>query len=119
MLVFIGSEYVKLCENIELYEEAKTTRKHIQTMKDTVLKYGYDGEWFLRAYDDFGSKVGSSENEEGKIFIETQGFCVMAAIGLETGEARKALDSAWKYLDTKHGMVLLNPCIYKISCRAR
>ncbi len=109
MFVFIGNEFAKICENIGLYDEAGKARKHIQTMKDTVLKAGYDGEWFLRAYDDFGDKVGSSENEEGKIFIETQGFCVMAAIGLESGEAQKALDSAWKYLDTPHGMVLLNP----------
>ena len=109
MFVYIGNEYVKICENIGQYDEAKTAKNHIQTMKDTVMKYGYDGEWFLRAYDDFGNKVGSSENEEGRIFIETQGFCAMAAIGLESGAAQKALDSAWKYLDTKHGMVLLNP----------
>ena len=109
MFVYIGNEYVKICENMELFDEAKTAKSHIQTMKESVLKYGYDGEWFLRAYDDFGNKVGSSENEEGRIFIETQGFCSMAGIGLETGEVQKALDSAWKYLDTKHGMVLLNP----------
>jgi cellobiose phosphorylase len=109
MFVFIGNEYVKICENIGLQDKARTAEKHIQTMKETVLKHGYDGEWFLRAYDDFGDKIGSNENEEGKIFIETQGFCVMAAIGLESGEAQKALDSAWKYLDTPHGMVLVNP----------
>jgi cellobiose phosphorylase len=109
MFVFIGNEYVKICENIGQYDEAKKAKKHIHDMKNTVLKHGYDGEWFLRAYDDFGNKVGSKENEEGKIFIETQGFCVMAAIGLETGEAEKALNSAWERLDTPHGMVLLNP----------
>ncbi len=109
MFVYIGSEFVKICENIGAYDEAKAAKEHIKKMKETVMKYGYDGEWFLRAYDDFGNKVGSKENEEGRIFIETQGFCVMAGIGIESGEAVKALDSAWKYLDTKHGMVLVNP----------
>ena len=109
MFVYIGSEYVRICENIGEYEEAKAAREHIRKMKETIMEYGYDGEWFLRAYNDFGEKVGSKENEEGKIFIETQGFCVMAGIGTETGEAQKALDSAWKYLDTEHGMVLVNP----------
>lgn len=109
MFVYIGNEYVKICENIGEYEEAKAAKEHIRKMKECILKYGYDGEWFLRAYNDFGEKVGSRENEEGKIFIETQGFCVMAGVGVETGEAQKALDSAWKYLDTEHGMVLVNP----------
>jgi len=109
MFVYIGNEYVRICENIGEYEEAKAAKEHIRKMKENILKYGYDGEWFLRAYNDFGEKVGSKENEEGKIFIETQGFCVMAGVGVETGEAQKALDSAWKYLDTEHGMVLVNP----------
>ncbi|NLK86198.1 MAG: glycosyl transferase [Clostridiaceae bacterium] len=113
MFVFIGKDFVRICENIGMAEEAKTAAGHIEKMKETVMKYGFDGEWFLRAYDDFGNKVGSKENEEGKIFIETQGFCSMAGIGLESGAVEKALDSAWKYLGTEHGMVLVNPAYTK------
>ena len=50
-----------------------------------MLEHGWDGEWFLRAYDFFGNKVGSKENKEAQIFIEPQGFCVMAGIGVEGG----------------------------------
>jgi cellobiose phosphorylase len=78
-------------------------------MAETVLRAGWDGEWFLRAYDFFGHKVGSQESPEGQIFIEPQGFCVMAGIGVEGGQARKALDSVKKRLDTPHGIVLNNP----------
>jgi cellobiose phosphorylase len=113
MFVFYGPEYIKLCEYKGMKDEAKAAVALVAKMKDTVLKYGWDGEWFLRAYDDFGNKIGSKENEEGKIFIEPQGFCVMAGIGLETGEAQKALDSARKYLDTPYGMVLQNPAFTK------
>ena len=109
MFVFIGKDYVKLCEYMGLEEEARKAQQHIDAMKEAILKYSYDGEWFLRAYDDFGRKVGSKENEEGKIFIESQGFCVMAEIGLEDGKALKALDSVKKYLDTPYGLVLQNP----------
>ncbi len=109
MFVYIGKEFVKICENTGRSDEAKAANEHIDTMKDTVMKYGYDGEWFLRAYDDFGNKVGTKEDNEGKIYIETQGFCSMAGIGLESGAVEKALDSAWKHLDSKHGMVLVNP----------
>ncbi len=109
MFVFIGNEFVQLCTYTGDYDEAKAARKHVNSMRQAIMQHGYDGEWFLRAYDDFGSKVGSSGNEEGKIFIESQGFCVMAGLGVESGEAEKALDSVKKYLDTPHGLVLLNP----------
>ena len=78
-------------------------------MKQAVLDNGYDGEWFLRAYDAFGGKVGSRECDEGKIYIESQGFCVMAGIGKEDGRAQKALDSVEKHLETEHGVMILQP----------
>ena len=78
-------------------------------MTKTVLEHGWDGEWFLRAYDFFGRKVGSRECEEGQIFIEPQGYCVMAGIGVEEGHAKKALDSVRARLDTPHGIVLHQP----------
>jgi len=78
-------------------------------MIEAVKKDGWDGEWYLRAYDFYGHKIGSNENEEGKIFIESQGFCAMAGIGLEEGMVDKALDSCKKYLDCEHGMVLNYP----------
>ena len=74
MFVFIGSEYVRLCKEIGLFDEAKEAQYHVAAMKETIMKHGYDGEWFLRAYDDSGNKVGSKDCEEGKIFIEPQGF---------------------------------------------
>lgn len=63
----------------------------------------------VKAYDAEGGKVGSSECEEGRIFIEPQGFCVMAEIGKEDGLAEKALDSVQKHLETKYGIMLLQP----------
>ena len=78
-------------------------------MYDAILKSGWDGEWFLRAYDAFGEKVGSSKNTEGKIFIEPQGFCVLAGVGVKEGYAKKALDSVKQHLDTKYGIMLQQP----------
>jgi cellobiose phosphorylase len=109
MFVFIGPEFAELAERRGLAEEATTAREHIARMKQTVLDHGWDGDWFLRAYDYFGDKVGSSENTDGQIFIEPQGFCVMAGIGVEDGRAVRALDSVKERLDTPHGIVLLNP----------
>ena len=106
---FIGPEYAALAERRGDKDEARRAYDAVDRMKDTVLQSGWDGDWFLRAYDFFGEKVGSHENTDGQIYIEPQGFCVMAGIGVEDGRALKALDSAKERLGTRHGMVLLNP----------
>lgn len=109
MFVFAAPEYAKLCRKLNLNEEADKILEQSQKMQQAVVEHGYDKEWFLRAYDDQGRKVGSIENDEGQIYIEPQGFCVMAGIGLEDGFALKALDSVKKRLDTEHGIRLVNP----------
>jgi len=119
LFVVCGKDYVDLCkeliknknlaDNIDLDKEVQRAGKCINDMVDAVKKYGWDGEWYLRAYDFFGNKIGSKENEEGKIFIESQGWCTMAGIGLEEGMVEKSLDSTKKYLDSEHGIVLNNP----------
>jgi cellobiose phosphorylase len=78
-------------------------------MADTVMNHGWDGDWFLRAYDHFGNPVGSSKNAEGQIFIESQGMCVMAGIGAETAHANRALDSVYARLNSDHGILLHQP----------
>ena len=127
LFVFCGRDYVSLVESLKLKverspkveklkveveklkAEAAWAQKKIDKMIEAVKTYGWDGEWYLRAYDFFGNKIGSNENEEGKIFIESQGFCTMAEIGKEEGLVDKALDSCKRYLDTPHGMVLNHP----------
>ena len=109
LFVYAAPDFIELCRRRNLPEEAKAAACHMDAMKKAVLQHGYDGEWFLRAYDAAGEKVGSKECEEGKIFIEPQGFCVMAGIGLESGEAQMALDSVAEHLETEHGIVLHTP----------
>ncbi|HXJ21441.1 MAG TPA: glycosyl transferase, partial [Polyangia bacterium] len=109
MFVGVAPDYAFLAEKLGFADEAKKARGEAAKMTDVILKHGWDGEWFLRAYDFFGKKVGSKENKESQIFIEPQGFCVMAGVGVEGGQAKKALDSVKERLDTKYGIVLNNP----------
>lgn len=109
MFVLYGSEFVRLCRLIGKDDEAEQAQLHVDRMAETIKEHGWDGEWFVRAYDHFGRKVGSRENEEGKIFIESQGFCGMAGIGLEEGMVEKALDSVKEWLDCQYGLVLQQP----------
>lgn len=109
LFVVCGRDYAGLCRRMGLSDEAVRATGLVNDMVEAVKKHGWDGEWYLRAYDYFGRKVGSHENEEGKIFIESQGWCAMAGIGLEEGMVEKALDSVRRYLDCEHGIVLNNP----------
>ncbi len=110
MFVKYGGEYAALCDRIGLTEEAVQIRDAVKEMETAILRDGWDGEWFLRAYDANGDKVGSHECREGQIFIEPQGFCTLAGIGKETGEGLKAMESTRKYLLGEYGVELLSPC---------
>ena len=101
MFVKYGEEYAQLVSLLGNAVEADRARKEVAAVYQAVLDSGWDGEWFLRAYDPYSHKVGSRECEEGQIFIEPQGFCVLAGIGVQEGLAQKALDSVKKRLDTK------------------
>ena len=109
MFVQYGEEYAQLCELMGDQAEADRARREVEIMRAAVMKDGWDGEWFVRAYDAYSHKVGSKECEEGQIFIEPQGFCVLAGIGVEEGLAKKALDSVKEKLDTKYGVMILQP----------
>jgi cellobiose phosphorylase len=109
LFVLTVREMAALAEHLKRDEEAEQYRQVARQMEQTVLDHGWDGEWFRRAYDDLGKPVGSCECTEGKIFIEPQGICVMADLGLKDGRAQKALDSVASHLATRHGIVLQQP----------
>lgn len=113
MFVKYGREYAEICRLTGQKEEGLRADEAVEKMYQTVLDAGWDGEWFIRAYDAFREKVGSDECEEGKIYIEPQGFCVLADIGIKEGHAKKALDSVKERLDTKYGIVLQQPAYTK------
>jgi cellobiose phosphorylase len=109
MFVKYGREYAEICERRGLGDEAAQARSAVAEMEKAILGPGWDGAWFVRAYDAQSKPVGSHVCEEGQIFIEPQGMCVMAGVGVKTGEAARALQSVQERLDTKYGIVLLQP----------
>ncbi len=113
LFVVYGKDFITLCKRIGKHAEAAEAQKHVDDMINMVKAHGWDGEWYLRAYDYFGKKIGSNENEEGKIFIESQGWCGMAEIGLAEGMVKKSMDSVKERLDCKYGIVLNNPAFTK------
>ncbi len=110
MFVLYGRQYADLCRRLGLEEEARQVETDVAQMAETVSGPGWDGAWFVRAYDAFGNIVGSHTCHEGRIFIEPQGMCVMAGIGTGDGKAEAALDSVREHLLGKYGVELLAPC---------
>jgi cellobiose phosphorylase len=90
-------------------EEVASLEADARRMALAIENHGWDGEWFLRAYDSFGDVVGSHSNEEGRIFAEPQGMSVMAGIGISDGKATSALESVRELLATEHGIMLVQP----------
>ncbi|MEO6059039.1 MAG: glycosyl transferase [Candidatus Limnocylindria bacterium] len=109
LFILAAREMATIAERHGDEAEAERCRSATQHMTAAVDAHGWDGAWFRRAYDYFGRPVGSAENEEGQIFIEPQGICIMAGIGVEDGRAARALASVRERLATPHGIMLLQP----------
>ena len=109
LFILAAKEFAGILKQRNLDEESNIYLEMANKMDSIICEHGWDGEWFLRAYDSYGKKVGSKECNEAKIFIEPQGFCIMAGVGIENGLAEKALNSVHQKLDTDHGIVLLQP----------
>lgn len=109
MFVFIAPDYEAMCRIRGETDEAAYAADQAEKMQQQICKTGWDGEWYIRAYDDTGRKIGSKECTEGKIFIESQGFGAMAQIGADQGYPGQALNSVKKYLDSKYGICLVEP----------
>lgn len=109
LFTLAAGELATLAELHGHRHDAATFLDARRTMDAAVRAHGWDGAWFRRAYDYYGNPVGSVGNQEGKIFIEPQGMCVLAGIGLDDGKAETALSSVEAHLATPHGIVLQQP----------
>jgi cellobiose phosphorylase len=109
MFILAAKEIALIAEHCKRDDDVGAYKVAVQEMAEVISEWGWDGEWFLRAYDAFGNPIGSKECEEGQIFIEPQGMCIMGGIGIEDGRAQQALDSVADRLATPHGIQLHRP----------
>ena len=105
LFVLAAREYATLAGSAA----AASYRAAADAMAVAIATHGWDGEWFLRAYDDAGQPVGSHRNDEGQIYLEPQALCAMAGIGADSGLPDRALQSVAKRLASKFGVLLLDP----------
>jgi cellobiose phosphorylase len=113
LFVLASKELAAIAAQRGLAGEAEHYLAAAAKMEKVIHQHGWDGNWFIRAYNDFGQPIGSKVCKEGKIFIESQGMCIMAGVGLDDGKAKRTLESVNQHLATKHGIVLQQPAFSK------
>jgi cellobiose phosphorylase len=111
--VWAVNEYAAIAEHRGDSKRAQEAREAVDAMKEAIYTHGWDGEWFLRAYDRFSTPIGSHTNDEGKIFIESQVWMGMAGVGRENGMLETAFDSVHKHLFSEHGVIIQQPAYTK------
>lgn len=118
MFVLYGRQYAEILERFgaecgmsadQVTAEVAAVRAAVSEVEKATETAGWDGEWFLRAYDAYSRPVGSAADTEGQIYIEPQGMCVMAGIGLDDGKAQRALTSVRERLTCEWGTAILAP----------
>ncbi|MEH0741494.1 glycosyl transferase [Vibrio cholerae] len=89
-------------------QRAQQYQAQYEQMKFTVNECGWDGEWFIRYFDEQGQPIGSHINAQGQIYTNGQSWPVIS--GFADGErATTALNSVYSKLNTANGIKLSTP----------
>jgi cellobiose phosphorylase len=114
--VMIAGLFLYACRELaDLYlhlgrvDDATRIDRGRREMLAAVEEHAWDGDWYVRAFDAAGEPVGSQACEEGRIFVESQAWCVLGGAGRENGRARRALESVHRHLLSDYGIVLHAP----------
>jgi cellobiose phosphorylase len=78
------------------------------TLKDAINALAWDGEYYFGATKDSGEKIGSSENTEGKVWLNAQTWAVIAGVA-DADRAHQVMDVVEEKLEYEIGPVLLYP----------
>jgi N,N'-diacetylchitobiose phosphorylase len=93
-------------------EDVKKYTAMAEKVRQACEKNLWDGEWYLRGFTKKGIKIGSHENEEGRIFLESNSLAVLSeAAPREHG--LQCMDSVDKHLYSPYGIHLLWPAFSK------
>jgi cellobiose phosphorylase len=98
LFLYASRDLSALYRFLKREDDAKRIDGNYAEMLNTVESQAWDGDWYTRAFDSFSKPVGSKTCEEGKIFIESQAWCVLGGAGRDNGRALKSLQAVEKYL---------------------
>ncbi len=109
-------DFIPLCYEEGDTEYAQELKVKQEALLQNIEKHAWDGDWYLRAFYDDGTKLGSKENDECRIDSISQSWSVISKGG-KTERAKKAMQSAWHYLVMEEESIslLLSPPFNKTN----
>lgn len=105
-------EIMELCDFLQYKEVKQSYMKMYEDMKARVNDKCFDGQWYIRYFDEKGEPLGSSKNLQGKIYVNSQSWSVISGFA-EKEKAYKSMESVYKILNTKNGIKLSWPSFNK------
>lgn len=107
--MFLAKSLLIYAELLEfLGQDAGCYYSVYEALKEDINKNAWDGEWYVRAFNDKGGKLGSKENERGLIFLNAQSWAIISGIA-EQEKIDCIRKSIKKYLHTEYGYILNYP----------
>lgn len=106
-LVYAIQSILPFCELLQDNRNFQHLQSIAERLDEAVNSTCWDGEWYVAGFDDFGVPFGTVQDEEGKLFLNTQTWAIMSGIAREERleKCLQAIDS----LDTPFGPRLLEP----------
>ncbi|MFC1996379.1 GH36-type glycosyl hydrolase domain-containing protein [Chloroflexota bacterium] len=99
---------IELYQHLSMVVNAQHFENYYDEMRQRVNIEAWDGEWYIRYFDADGSKLGSKENREGKIYSNAQSWAVLSEFA-PPDRAQKSLDAVYQHLNTSNGIKLSAP----------
>ncbi len=113
--VWLGMALARACKQLEglahFLKDRKTEvemRRKYRTLAAIINRVGWDGGWYLAAYNDEGYRIGSAKNEEGKVPLNSQTWAILSEVA-PPDRRKKILKLIDEYLDTEYGPALFLP----------
>ncbi|MBQ8030123.1 MAG: N,N'-diacetylchitobiose phosphorylase, partial [Butyrivibrio sp.] len=99
---------VEVAEYLGLSDDAERYGSMLLVLQNTLDDILWDGDWYLRGFTGSGRKIGSKENKEGKIHLESNAWAVLSGAA-DMDKSKKTLDSIYEHLFTPYGIMLNGP----------
>ncbi len=110
------ANYIEVSNLLGLPEEAKWAEEQLAILDEKLQRLTWDGEWFLRGFNENNEVLGAAKCEEAKIFHPIQTWAIMSGAATEE-QAKKSLDSVERLLETEFGCMALMPPTVKAPCK--
>lgn len=99
---------VEVADFLGLDDDAERYDSMLLVLHNSLDDILWDGDWYLRGFTGSGRKIGSKENKEGKIHLESNAWAVLSGAA-DMDKSKKTLDSIYEHLFTPYGIMLNGP----------